>query len=54
MFTKPLSFTIHHYLIYPTAALLLLHVALPIVLRLARRGRVQAMVPKRRVVKLVK
>ena len=54
LLTKPLSFQIHHYLIYPMAALLSLHVVLPIVMRFARRGRVQAEVPKRRVVKLVK
>ena len=54
LLTKPLSFKMHDYLVYPTAALLLLHVALPIVLRLVRRSRAHAMVPKRRIIKLVK
>jgi len=54
LLTKPLSFDIHHYLIYPIAALLSLHVALPIVLKFARRNRIQAAAPKRRAVKLVK
>jgi len=54
LLTKPLSFDIHHYIIYPAAGLLFVHVALPLVLRLVRRNRVHAMVPKRRVIKLVK
>ncbi|MFC1978792.1 hypothetical protein ACFLVP_02280 [Chloroflexota bacterium] len=54
LLTKPLSFDIHHYLIYPTAALLLLHVAIPIAVRFVRRNRSQAAVPKKRIVKLVK
>jgi len=54
LLTKLLSFQIHHYLIYPTAALLLVHITLPVVLRLARRNKMRATIPKRRIIKLVK
>ncbi len=54
LLTKPLSFDIHHYLIYPMAGLLAIHVVVPIVLRLVRRNRNRVKVPPKRVIKLVK
>ena len=54
LLTKPLSFVIHHYLIYPMAGLLTVHVAFPVILRLVRKNRNRAKVSSRRVVKLVK
>lgn len=39
LLSKPLAFKIHHYLIYPTAALLVLHVCLNWVVKLWRKRR---------------
>ncbi len=54
LLTKPLSFKMHDYLIYPMAVLLFLHVVLPIMLKHAKRNRIQADVPRKRAVKLIK
>jgi len=54
LLTKPLSFVIHHYLIYPMAGLLAVHVAVPIILRLVNRNRNRMEVPPGRVIKVVK
>ena len=53
LLTKPLSFKMHDYLVYPMAILLFLHVALPIILRFVKRNRVQSQVLRKRTVKLV-
>jgi len=40
LLTKPLAFDIHHYIIYPTAALLFLHVFLSWILKAGRKRKV--------------
>ncbi|MFC1951276.1 hypothetical protein ACFLXN_02585 [Chloroflexota bacterium] len=54
LLSKPLAFKIHHYLIYPMAGLLTVHIAVPIILRLVHKSRNRVNISSRRVVKLVK